>query len=89
MVNSYYKELYNDLLIYLYKQIKNMEVTIAVITVPSHVAQETADLVVGAGIKAIWNFTNVKLKLPEGISCQQEDLTSGYAMLSLMMNNDD
>ena len=69
------------------EQIKNLDATIAVITVPSHVAQEIADLVVESGIKAIWNFTNVKLKLPNDICCQQEDLTSGYAMLSLMINN--
>ncbi len=69
------------------EHIKNLDATIAVITVPSHVAQEIADLVVESGIKAIWNFSNVKLKLPNDICCQQEDLTSGYAMLSLMMNN--
>ncbi len=68
------------------QQVKNLDITMAVITVPSKVAQETADLVVETGVKAIWNFTNVKLKLPHDICCQQEDLTSGYAMLSLMMN---
>ena len=71
------------------EKINNLEITIAVITVPSQVAQQTADLLIDAGIKAIWNFTNVKLKLPDDICCQQEDLTSGYAMLSLMMNNEE
>lgn len=69
------------------EHVKNLDATIAVITVPSKEAQKTADNVVAAGIKAIWNFTNVKLKLPEGIVCQREDLTSGYALLSLMINN--
>ncbi len=69
------------------ENIKILDAKIAVITVPSSVAQDTADNVIAAGIKAIWNFSNVKLKIPKGISYQQEDLTSGYALLSLMMNN--
>lgn len=67
--------------------IKNLNVGIAVITVPSAMAQKTADLVVASGITAIWNFTNVKLKLPDNIISQQEDLTSGYALLSLRINS--
>ncbi|GAB6090323.1 redox-sensing transcriptional repressor Rex [Spirochaeta dissipatitropha] len=58
---------------------------IAILTVPSYVAQETADRVVAAGIQAIWNYTNVKLKLPPGIVVQKEDLSSGYAVLSVKM----
>lgn len=69
------------------EHVKNLDATIAVLTIPSDEAQKTADNVVAAGIKAIWNFTNVKLKLPDGIVCQREDLTSGYALLSLMINN--
>jgi len=67
--------------------VKNLDINIAVLTVPSQFAQETADKIVSAGIKAIWNFTNVKLKLPEDIVCQREDLSSGYAMLCMMMNS--
>jgi redox-sensing transcriptional repressor len=69
------------------EQVKNLNATIAIITVPSQYAQETADRVVAAGIKAIWNFSNVKLKLPSDVMCQREDLTSGYAMLCVMMDN--
>ena len=69
------------------QQVRNLKATIAIITVPSTYAQETADKVAQTDIKAIWNFSNVKLKLPAGIVCQREDLTSGYAMLSLMLNN--
>jgi redox-sensing transcriptional repressor len=58
---------------------------IAILTVPSSVAQETADAVVAAGIQAVWNFTNVKLKLPPHILVQKEDLSSGYAMLSVKL----
>ena len=64
------------------------EVSLAILTVPSICAQETADLIVKVGIKAIWNFTNAKLKLPDDVVCQQEDLTSGYAMLCVMMDSE-
>ncbi|MCM1320603.1 MAG: redox-sensing transcriptional repressor Rex [Bacteroides sp.] len=66
-------------------QVKKLQASIAVLTVPSNSAQETADLVVAAGIKAIWNFTNVKIKVPDTVVSQREDLTSGYAVLSVMM----
>ena len=68
-------------------QVKNLDATIAVLTVPSAFAQEAADTIVQSGIKAIWNFTNVKIKLPADVACQQEDLTSGYAMLCVMMDD--
>lgn len=60
---------------------KNIEV--AVLTVPSSVAQAVSEVLVEAGIKAIWNFSSVKLKLPMDIAVQNEDLSSGYAMLSM------
>jgi redox-sensing transcriptional repressor len=68
------------------EQVRNLNASIAILTVPSTYAQESADRVVNAGIKAIWNFTNTKLKLPSDVVCQREDLTSGYAMLCVMMN---
>lgn len=60
---------------------------IAVLTVPSAAAQEAADLVVEAGIRGIWNFTHLKLKLPQWVSVQQENLSSGYAVLSVRLGN--
>lgn len=68
------------------EQVKNLDVSIAVLTVPSQYAQVTANRVIRAGIKAIWNFTNEKLNLPQEIVSQQEDLTSGYALLCVKMD---
>ena len=68
------------------EQVHALKATIAILTVPSVHAQDTVDKVAETDIKAIWNFTNVKLKVPKGIVCQREDLTSGYAMLSIMLN---
>jgi redox-sensing transcriptional repressor len=66
-------------------QIRNFGVKIALLTVPSPSAQETADILIRAGVEGIWNFTNVKLKVPENVSVQKEDLSSGYAVLCVMM----
>jgi redox-sensing transcriptional repressor len=67
-------------------QIRNFGVRIAILTVPSDNAQEAADILVNAGIEGIWNFTNVKLKVPDTVVVQREDLSSGYAMLSVKLN---
>jgi redox-sensing transcriptional repressor len=66
-------------------QIKNFGVKIAILTVPAESAQETADVLVSAGIEGIWNFTGVKLKVPGNVVVQQEDLSAGYAMLRVKM----
>lgn len=66
-------------------QIRNLGVTMAILTVPSAAAQETADKLVKSGVTAIWNFTNVKLKVPDSVVVQKEDLSSGYAMLCVMI----
>jgi redox-sensing transcriptional repressor len=67
-------------------QIRKSGVKTAVLTVPSAYAQETANILVGAGIEGIWNFTNRKLKVPGHVVVQKEDLSSGYAMLCVMLN---
>jgi redox-sensing transcriptional repressor len=66
-------------------QIPSLKVKTAILTVPSGPAQEAADVLVKAGIEGIWNFTNVKLKVPDHVVVQKEDLSSGYAMLCVMM----
>ena len=54
---------------------------------PTSYAQQAADALVAAGIKAIWNFTNVKISVPDDVRVQKEDLSSGYAMLGVMLNS--
>lgn len=66
--------------------IVRLDAQMAVLTVPSTVAQSTADLLVRAGVRAIWNFTNVKLKVADDVVVQREDLSSGFALLSVMMS---
>jgi redox-sensing transcriptional repressor len=66
-------------------QVRGFGVKTAILTVPSPFAQETADILIKAGVEGIWNFTNVKLKVPGHVAVQKEDLSSGYAMLCVMM----
>lgn len=41
--------------------VKEHKVDIAILTLPRHVAQEMTNILTEAGIRAIWNFTNVEL----------------------------
>ena len=66
-------------------EIRSIGAEIAILTVPSPFAQATAETLVAAGITSIWNFTNTKLKVPPEIVVQREDLSSGYALLSVQM----
>jgi len=66
-------------------RVRQLAVKMAILTVPSPFAQESAEALVRAGIEGIWNFTNVKLTVPQTVAVQKEDLSSGYAMLCVMM----
>jgi len=65
--------------------VAKMNITLAILTVPSAYAQSSCDAIVAAGVRAIWNFTNIKLKVPDDVLMQREDLSSGYAILSVMI----
>jgi len=67
------------------RKLEEFSIEIVILTVPPQNAQAVTDRIVGAGIRAIWNFTNVKLKVPPQVVVQQEDLSSGYAVLSVKM----
>lgn len=57
-------------------------IILGVLTVPAAAAQEAAETMVRAGIRGIWNFTPAKLRLPEEVVTQKEDLAEGLAVLS-------
>lgn len=58
-------------------------VRIGVLTVPINIAQEITDKMVEGGVKAVWNFTPFRIRVPEGIVVQN---TSLYAHLAVMFN---
>ena len=61
--------------------IKNENIRIGIITVPSNAAQEVCNIMIKSGIKAIWNFAPVNLKTPENIAIKNEDLSSSFLIL--------
>lgn len=61
---------------------RRMRVMAGILTVPAEAAQDAADALTESGILAIWNFTPVRLRVPEGVIVQNEDLYSGLATLT-------
>ncbi|WP_294436500.1 redox-sensing transcriptional repressor Rex [Phocaeicola sp.] len=66
--------------------VRRLQVRIGIICVPAAFAQEVADAMVAGGIRAIWNFANVSLKVPEEVVVQREVIAGGLAVLSVKMN---
>lgn len=62
--------------------IKTQGIEMAVITVPAAAAQEVADIVLSAGVRAIWNFAPVKLNTPETVAVENQSLAWGLITLS-------
>ena len=62
--------------------VKENQVKIGIITVPKHAAQEVLNRLVGAGIKAVWNFAPAPLRAPKDIVLKTEDLAASLAMLA-------
>lgn len=62
--------------------VSRMQIKIGILTVPASVAQELADRMVNAGIKAIWNFAPLKINVPSDVVVQNENLASSLAVLS-------
>lgn len=65
------------------KRIQEDKVNIGVLTVPITIAQEITDKMVYGGIRAVWNFTPFRIRVPENIVVQN---TSLYAHLAVMFN---
>lgn len=64
--------------------VKTEGIEMGIITVPAPVAQGIADLLVSAGITAIWNFAPVKLMTPENVIVENQSLAWGLITLSYL-----
>lgn len=58
-----------------------LRVRIAILTVPASAAQDLTDWLVQRGIKAIWSFAPVLLRVPPGVVVRNENLALGLAQL--------
>lgn len=61
--------------------IEILRVEIAILTIPAGPAQELCDWLVERGIKAIWNFAPVHLRVPAEVVVRNENLALGLTQL--------
>ena len=64
-------------------KVRELQVGIGILTVPVEHAQATADRLIEARVKAIWNFTPYRICVPDGVVISN---TSIYAHLAVMYN---
>lgn len=62
---------------------KKTGIDIGILTVPVEKAQKVCDVMIEGGIKAVWNFTPFRIRVPENVVVQN---TSIYAHLAVMFN---
>ena len=67
--------------------VANNKINIAILAVPDENAQEIADRLIAAGVKAIWNFVPVRLEVPEDVEVRNEDLAIGLISLTYYLSN--
>ena len=65
---------------------KEHEIQIATLTLPKDQAAEMADLLVENGVKAIWNFAHLDLRLPEDVIVESVHLSESLMQLSYNIN---
>ncbi|MCM1112222.1 MAG: redox-sensing transcriptional repressor Rex [Muribaculum sp.] len=66
--------------------LRQNDVDIAVLTIPKTSAADIVDILVGNGIRAIWNFAHVDLNVPEGILVENVHLSDSLMRLSYNIN---
>lgn len=70
------------------EQIREQQITIAILTVPQTNAQKTANEIVEAGVREIMNFTPVRLSAPAGVRIQNVDLATELQTLVYFLESD-
>lgn len=61
---------------------ERLKVEIAILTVPRLEAQKTADILIAAGIRYIWNFTPSVLEVPADVLIWNENLMGNFLQFS-------
>ena len=71
------------------KIVKRDGISISVLAVPASAAPDVVEQVVGAGIKAVLNFSPGALKVPAGVKLKSVDLTVSLESLSFFLAHGD
>lgn len=67
------------------RQLRDRDVEIVILTTPTSVAQEVAERVAAAGVRAIMNFTYARLELPDDVRVRPVDLSVELQVLSFYL----
>lgn len=65
--------------------LRDLNVAIAILTVPAGAAQEAADRCVEGGVKGILNFAPAKVVVPNGVKLQNADVTLDLQQLAFYL----
>lgn len=68
--------------------LRKNNVDIAVLTLPKNNAVRITPIIVEGGVKGVWNFSHVDLKLPADIVVENVHLTDSLMTLSYKLNNE-
>jgi len=68
------------------KYVINNRVDIAILSVPYEKTKEVAELCSNLGIKGLWNFSAMELKLPEDIIVENVHLSDSLMVLGYKLN---
>ncbi len=66
---------------------QRMHIHIGILTVPAQAAQEITDLMVSAGVRAIWNYTPSKLRVPPSVVVEDVRMAASFAVLSTRLTD--
>ncbi|MGB3160562.1 redox-sensing transcriptional repressor Rex [Carnobacterium sp.] len=69
------------------EQLKIQQIEIVILTVPTEVAQETANELEKAGVKGIMNFTPIRITVPDDMRVQNVDLTNELQTLIYFLDH--
>lgn len=64
------------------EKVKELNVDLAILTVPANVAQSVVNMLVKAGIKGILNFASVHLETGDAVVVENIDMAASLAMVS-------
>lgn len=67
--------------------VRKNKIEIAALTLPTAAASEMADVLVGCGIKAIWNFAHTDLNLPKDVVVENVHLFDSLMRLSYNLSS--
>jgi len=70
------------------KIIREQKIHMGIITVPAEAAQEAADLLIISGIKAILNFSPIRVIVPSYVKLKNVDFTSQLEIIPYYIVND-